>query len=99
MIPRKLLALALLATFAAACGGGEPETDTAAATDDDEPAAAAEESAVGRCAVDARDGAPYGQIAAEESEEGTGERMYVITGQGGAEWRKKASNVRVVDCE
>jgi curli biogenesis system outer membrane secretion channel CsgG len=93
---RTLLSLVVLSMLTAACGGGESEP----ATDSGAQSAAAGEpqEAVGRCAVDARDGAPYGRIAAEEVDASTGERMYRIEGEGGAQWNKKAGNVRVVDC-
>jgi hypothetical protein len=65
----------------------------------DQPAGGGPEpSPIGRCAVDARDGAPYGRIIEATTDEATGETMFKIEGEGGAVWNKKAANVRVVDC-
>lgn len=89
------LSVLLLSLLAAACGGGDSQ---AGGSTDDDAASAEPQAAVGRCAVDARDGAPYGRIAAEEVDASTGETMYRIEGEGGAQWNKKAANVRVVDC-
>jgi|GEM_PF-5197586 len=98
-----LLSAALVLALIA-CGGGDEAAP--GATDDDagsEPAAGAAApanpaDAIGRCAVDARDGAPYGKIAAAETDAASGETMFQIEGEGGTVWNKKAGNVRVVDC-
>ena len=69
------------------CGKG-PDTKSTASADKDKPA-------VGRCAVDAKDGAPYGKITEQKTE--NGELMYKIESKA-ATWNKNAKGVKVVDC-
>lgn len=69
------------------CGKGSDNKATASA-DKDKPA-------VGRCAVDAKDNAPYGKITEQKTE--NGELMYKIESKA-ATWNKKATGVKVVDC-
>jgi len=72
--------------FLGGCGKGS-DAKTAAAD--------ANKPAVGRCAVDAKDNAPYGKITEQKTE--NGELMYKIESKA-ATWNKKASGVKVVDC-
>lgn len=89
---RDAIAAAILtAALTAGCGGGESGQSGKSAK------AAADKPAIGRCAVDARDGAPYGKITAETVDPASNERMYRIETKA-ATWNKKAANVRVVDC-
>ena len=80
-------ASAILLVLVSACGKGS-DTPSTAAADKDKPA-------VGRCAVDAKDGAPYGKITEQTTE--NGELRYKIESKA-ANWNKKASAVKVVDC-
>jgi hypothetical protein len=85
---RSLAATLSLCALASACAhGGDASAQGT-------PAAEAKD-VVGKCAIDAADGAPYGRITAEETDE-TGARMLTIDG-GGAVWHKNAANLRVVD--
>lgn len=86
-----ITAAIVTAALTSACGGGESGQSGKSAK------AAAEKPAIGRCAVDARDGAPYGKITAESVDSASGDRMYRIETKA-ATWNKKAGNVRVVDC-
>ena len=70
------------------CGCGKSSDTKTAAADSNKPA-------VGRCAVDAKDGAPYGKITEQKTE--NGELMYKIESKA-ATWNKKATGVKVVDC-
>lgn len=80
------------AILASGCSGGESSPSGKSAN------AAADKPVIGRCAVDARDGAPYGKITAESVDPASNERMYRIETKA-ATWNKKAVNVRVVDCK
>jgi hypothetical protein len=97
-MPARTLSLLLLLALAAGCAQGG---DTAPSDDDGDGGAQATASAdpVGQCAVDARDGAPYGRIASAETDAESGVSMYRIEAEGGTVWTKNAANVRVVECE
>ena len=82
-----ILAAIAIAALVSGCGKGT-DTKSTASADKDKPA-------VGRCAVDAKDGAPYGKITEQKTE--NGELMYKIEAKA-ASWNKKAANVKVVDC-
>jgi hypothetical protein len=105
-----LLALPLMLL---GCGGQAPEganspsASVAAPTAESAPAKAqadagratgASKSAAGQCAVDVKDGAPYGRIVGQETDLINGDKMYRIQGQSGTIWNKKSTNVRVVAC-
>ena len=78
----------LAAAFTSACDQGKSGAGSTAAVT---------ANAIGRCAVDAKDNAPYGKITAESVDPASNERMYRIESKA-ATWNKKAANVRVVDC-
>ncbi|HET6231444.1 MAG TPA: hypothetical protein VFE05_15325 [Longimicrobiaceae bacterium] len=87
---RSLAATLSLCALASACGHGDGD-----AAAQGTPAAEAKD-VIGKCAIDAADGAPYGRITAEETD-ASGARMLTIDG-GPAVWHKNAANLRVVDC-
>ena len=82
-----ILAAIAVAALVSACGKGT-DTQSTASADKDKPV-------IGRCAVDAKDGAPYGKITEQKTE--NGELMYKIESKA-ATWNKNAKGVKVVDC-
>ncbi|MDB5864681.1 MAG: hypothetical protein JWO70_2487 [Betaproteobacteria bacterium] len=84
----RLTGASIVVTAALLVGCGKGSDTKTAAADKDKPT-------VGRCAVDVKDGAPYGKITSETTE--AGERMFRIEDKA-ATWNKNAKGVRVVDC-
>lgn len=89
------------ATLGACSKEGAHDDDSTTVGDTASAAAAVAPSGpvIGRCAVDARDGASYGRITADSVDASSGAHMYTIEAPGGAAtWHKASTGVKVVDC-